>query len=337
MKQIQQLFLISVREFLREPEILFWAFVFPISLALVLGLAFDTNRTTQYPIGLSQIPPDVIKKFEQNPHLKIDVLENKDQVNAFLKKGKIVLYLEFHQNAYYVYYDKNYDNAKLAYLEVIKALSNSSKNQIIEKEIEIAGARYIDYFIPGLIAMGVMNSALWGIGWTFINMRIKKLLKIFSASPVNKNYFFIAFVFARGLLSIIENLLLVVIVSFFFKIPFLGNLFDLIFVYLVGYLSFSGIAIFAACRANTTVVGNGIINAITLPMMVFSGIFFSYHSFPEVLVQIIQYLPLTILADLIRGIFLEGITWKDYIFPLSILAFQGWIFYLVGKKYFLWK
>ena len=337
MKQIQQLFLISVREFIREPGILFWAFVFPISLALVLGLAFDTNRAAKYPIGLYQIPQSVLEEFRQNPQLKIDVLENKEQVSELLKKGRIVLFLEFRQNVYYAYYDKSYDNAKLAYLEVIKMLSKPSMNLIIEKEIEIAGTRYIDYFIPGLIAMGIMNSALWGIGWTLIYMRIKKLLKIFSASPLNKNYFFVAFVLARGLLSIVENLLLVGIVSLFFKITFLGNLFDLIFVYLVGYLSFSGIAIFAAFRANTTVVGNGIINAITLPMMVFSGIFFSYHSFPDVLVQIIQYFPLTILADLIRGIFLEGITFTDYIFPLSILAFQGWIFYFIGKKYFLWK
>ncbi|GIX42553.1 MAG: ABC transporter permease [Leptospiraceae bacterium] len=337
--QIYQLFLISVKEFIREPGILFWAFIFPISLALILGLAFDYNKNVQYPIGIyGPIDKNFVLDLKKNNSLKIYSFNTKEDLITFLKKGKIYLYLEYKNSSYYIYFDKNYDKAKLAYLEILKIFSYQKiKQNIIEKDIQIAGSRYIDYLIPGLIAMGIMNSALWGIGWTFIQMRIKKLLKIFSASPINKNYFFIAFILARGILSVIENLLLVGIISLFFGITFIGNIIDLVIVYIVGYISFSGIAIFAGSRANNTVVGNGIINAITLPMMILSGIFFSYQSFPEIMVQWIEYLPLTILANLIRGIFLEGVSFMEYYNFLVILFLQGCFFYIIGKRSFIWK
>jgi ABC-type multidrug transport system permease subunit len=334
--QIYQLFLISIKEFIREPEILFWAFIFPIGLAFILGLAFDHNKKIIYPIGIYKFEDQtLLEKLKAHPNLKIYLFNDEKELTTFLKKGKIYLYIESNQNQYKIYYDKQYDNAKLAYLEVLKIINTF--NSISEYNLNIPGTRYIDYLIPGLIAMGIMNSALWGIGWNFIQMRIKKLLKIFSASPINKNYFFISFIMARGFLSIVENLLLIGIISYIFGITFIGDIVNLVIVYVGGYLSFAGIAIFAASRANNTVIGNGIINAITLPMMILSGIFFSYQSFPEPMIKVIEYFPLTILANLIRGIFLEGIQFYDYYDQLLLLMLQGFIFYLLGKKFFIWK
>ncbi len=336
--KIYNIFIISIKEFFREPEILFWAFLFPVLLALILGLAFDYKKEFQYPVAViasDNVNFENLEILKQNKNLKIYLLDKKE-LETYLRKGKVFLYLEIINNKIYIYYDKDNDNAKLAYLEILKTLTE--KNQfIVNDEIHLPGSKYLDYLIPGLIAMNIMNSAIWGIGWTFIYMRIKKLLKLFSVSPVNKNYFFLGYILARLLLSILETLFLVFIISIFFPITFIGNLWDFFIVYIIGYLSFSGIAILAGSRASNSVVGNGIINFITLPMMILSGIFFSYETFPSYIVNIITYLPLTLLADMFRSIFLEGSTILDIKNSLFILFLQGYTFYFLGKKYFLWK
>ncbi|MDW7975763.1 MAG: ABC transporter permease [Leptospiraceae bacterium] len=328
----------SIREFIREPEVLFWAFVFPIGIAITLGLAFDTQKEIQYPIGVlnhqtnPNLQQEILKKLQaHNFHIKI-LSEN--EIEDSLKKREIFLYLEFHLDQILVHYDQQNSEAKEILLELYRILS---PNILIEKEIKIPGTRYLDFLIPGLIAMGIMNSALWGIGWFLIQMRIKKLLKIFSTTPLNKNHFFIAFTLARGLLSVIENLFLVLVIRIFFPITFVGSWLDLIFVYLVGYLSFAGISVLASCRAKNTSVANGIMNAITLPMMLLSGIFFSYEYFPQEMVIIIEYLPLTLLADLLREVFIQGSSFFDYYLKLITLFFEGLICYVLGKRYFLWK
>ncbi len=335
--KIYNIFLISVKEFFREPEILFWAFLFPVLLALVLGLAFDLKKDIQYPIGIVDQNHDSphLMILEQNKNLKLYIL-NEDEIHTYLKRGRINLYIEIKNDKIHIYYDNQNDNAKLAYLEVLKTLTKNN-DYILDDELHLPGSRYLDYLIPGLIAMNIMNSAIWGIGWTFISMRIKKLLKLFSVSPIDKNYFFIGYTLARLLLSLAETFFLVFTISLFFPITFLGRMGDFLIVYIIGYLSFTGIAIFAGSRARNSVVGNSIINFITLPMMLLSGIFFSYETFPSYIVNVITYLPLTLLADMFRRIFLEGSSLLELKDSLLILMLEGYLFYFVGKKYFLWK
>lgn len=331
--QIYHLFMMSVREFIREPEVLFWAFVFPIGLALTLGLAFDLERKVRYPVGIVENGREqTLMKLLQN-HSQLDVMiVRKEEIENALKRRKILLYMEV-EDRIRIYYDPDEQDSKQSLIFVYQALNSSPEVHTLS----IKGTRYLDFLIPGLIAMGIMNSALWGIGWFLIQMRIKKLLKVFSISPVEKDYFFIAFVLARGLLSVLENLALVLVIGFFFPVTFEGSFLDLALVYTTGYLSFSGIAILASSRAANTAVANGIMNGITIPMTLLSGIFFSYSYFPEELVLLITYLPLTLLTDLLRGIFIEGLTFTEYGGKLLILVLEGSVSYFFGKKYFLWK
>ncbi len=337
LKILYQIFIINFKEFIREPEIIFWGIIFPIGLALILGLAFDTKFEYNYPIGI--IKNDSKYNFELNDskNLKMYYFNNEEEALQFLRKGKIYLFLELKNNNLWIYYDKKNNDAKLAYLEIIKSIQEERNTKIIEKELTIPGTRYIDFLIPGLVSIGIMNSAIWGIGWNFIQMRIKKLLKLFYSSPVDKNVFFIGYIVSRSLLSILETIALLVVINFFFQMEFMGNLLDFIIAYISGYINFSGIAILAGSRTSNTSVGQGIMNAITLPMILLSGVFFSYESYPEWMISIIQYLPLTLLIDTIRSIYLEGLTFWELKTPILLLTFQGIIFYFFGKKIFVWN
>ncbi len=256
-------------------------------------------------------------------------------LSSLLIKKRIFSYLVFNTNQKItIHYDKQSPESQLSYLEILNSLK--------EKHIEVStivsrGNRYIDFFLPGLIATGIMNSAIWGIGWSFIQLRLRKVLKIFSASPMNVEIFFFGFMFTRYLLSILENLVLFLIADAIFDIPFYGNFIDLIILYSTGYFTFSGLALIAGSRATNTYIGNAIMNAITLPMYILSGVFFSYQNLPDFLVNIVRFLPLSLLVDSFRSLFLEGSTLIDIKMNLIILFLMGYVFFVLGKKMFLWK
>lgn len=338
-RQIYNFILINYKEFFREPEILFWAFVFPISFALILGVAFTNIPNKKNLVGIINSKENItfLKNINSNSNLKIEYF-SEEEIQNLLKKRKLYIYIKIENQKLTFFYDKNFQEAKEIYLELLKELYKQTKQfNIEEKQIEIPGTRYIDFLVPGLIAMGIMNSALWGIGWNFIQMRIKKILKLLYASPLNKNAFFIGYIIARFSLSIIENIVLFIIVNYLYDIPFVGSFFDLAIFYVISYFLFASIAILASSRASSTVSGNGIINAISLPMMLLSGIFFDYESFPNLLVMFAESLPLTIVANGIRGIFIEGITILELKKEITFLIIESLIFFYAGRKLFKWN
>ena len=110
----------------------------------------------------------------------------------------------------------------------------------------------------------------------------------------------------------------------------------MILIFLAGNIAFAGIAVFASSHTSNTEVGNGIINTIVMPMMILSGIFFSYHNFPDWSIPVIQKLPLTMLTDGIRSIFNEGGGYHEVALPVLILTTIGIIFFGTGLKIFKW-
>ena len=121
-----------------------------------------------------------------------------------------------------------------------------------------------------------------------------------------------------------------------FDIRIQGDISALLLVFLAGNIAFGGIAIFVSCHTAKTEVGNGLINVVVMPMMVLSGIFFSYHNFPDWTIPLIQKLPLTMMADSIRSIFIEGASYSEVAIPFFALLCIGIIFFSAGLKLFKW-
>ena len=200
-----------------------------------------------------------------------------------------------------------------------------------------SGARYIDFLIPGLIALGIMNSCLWGISYSLIDMRSKKLLRRMVATPMSKVNFIASLYISRMGLGLIESFLLILFARFYFHVHMEGNIFLYLLIFLSGYLAFSGIALLVSSRTSNSQIGNGLINAINMPMMVLSGVFFSYHNFPDWTIPVIRKLPLTMLADSIRGIFVEGAVFKDIAVEMIILSAIGILLSFIGLKIYKWQ
>ena len=156
------------------------------------------------------------------------------------------------------------------------------------------------------------------------------------STPMKKSYFLISIITVRFVMNFIEAGLLLLFAYFAFGIHIQGSIPALITIFLAGNIAFSGIAVFISSNTSKTEVGNALINVVVMPMMILSGIFFSYHNFPDWFIPIIQKFPLTIMADDIRGIFIEGAGFAETFIHGLILSVTGILFFIAGIKYFKW-
>jgi ABC-2 type transport system permease protein len=199
------------------------------------------------------------------------------------------------------------------------------------------GARYIDFLIPGLLGMNLMNSGMWGIGFAVVDMRQRKLLKRFVASPMRRTDFLLALGSSRLVLMIIEVGLLLGfgILAFHMKVE--GSLLAILFVASLGAISFGGVGLLTASRAQKIESVSGLINLVMMPMWIFSGVFFSYERFPQVIQPVIKALPLTALNDALRAIILQGASLSSQWIPLAVMAIWGGLSFLIALKWFRWS
>jgi len=349
--QVLHLIGVNMRNFFREPGALFWSFAFPIAMAWVLGLAFSNTPEKKYTVYLlgdstakiafHSSEKEFEKKLGTGTDLKVvgifKTTNNKQVITKALQKGTCLLYIELSKGKPVFRYDPNNSEANTLFLLLDREIALlSGREVLLSEKITTKGTRYIDFLIPGLLALGIMNSCVWGISWYLIELRIKKLLRRMVITPMQKSAFIASHFITRLLLSLFESSILIGFAKLFFGVTITGSILALAFIYLAGILAFGGIGLILATRTQSTHVGNGLINAIVLPMTILSGIFFSYQNFPEWAIPIIKYLPLTILSDTIRAIFNQGADLNDVLAPGGILIASGVLFYWIGLKLFKW-
>jgi ABC-type multidrug transport system permease subunit len=260
------------------------------------------------------------------------------QAELMLKRGNAALIVTMNDSTLEYHFDRYNSDAQLSYLQLTSLFSGVNR---LDKQSEIKpmtekGTRYIDFLIPGLIAMNVMMSTMWGVSYTLIENRTKKLLRRMVATPMPKWEYIMSHIVARIILCFVEAAIVYTFAYFYFGITIEGSILAFIILFLSGIVAFSGVAVLLASRTDKTQVGNGLINLIIMPMMLLSGIYFSYHNFPEPVIPIIQALPLTILADGVKAIFNESAglaqVWKS----ILILNALGLVTFTIGLKYFKW-
>lgn len=345
-----QLIAVQFKEFFREPAILFWSLVFPLAIAGVLGIAFTQQEE---PIRKVAIINDANAASSDNLQSLLQINERSDEANqpqfyffyvsydsaqVKLKRGEISLFLEVAADDSLVFnFDPQSSEGRLTYLLLENSFLKKAGDTVLKvSPITTTGNRYIDYLIPGLIALGVMNSCIWGIGWNLIEARIKKLMRRMVATPMKKSYFLLGHIISRAILSTVEAALLFLFAYLVFGVSIQGSLLAFFAVFFTGIIAFAGVAVFASSRVTTTQEGNGIINAVVLPMTILSGVFFSYRGFPDWAIAIIEKFPLTMLANAIREIFNEGASLTDVGGEIAGLAITGVLFFVIGLKIYKW-
>ena len=361
--QLFQLIVCRFLETIREPEVLFWGIIFPVLISIGLGLAFMQKNETKFHIVLvesNQTALDSLLTVYGQTEIKNDkqvitwtVKDEALGITHFiftrsqwsdgiisLKRGEVDLIITDSLTKIHYHFDPRNAQAELAYLKLTDLLKSPSTVKASQQELSpllLKGVRYIDFFIPGLIAFGLMSSLLWGVSYTIIEYRSQKLLRRMIASPMKKYNFLIAIIFVRMMMNVLESLIVFFSVFLLFDIRIQGNIAALIILFIAGNIAFAGISVLLSCRTSKTEAGTGIINAVQMPMMLLSGIFFSYHNFPEWSISTIKLLPLTALADGMRSIFNESAGFTEIITPTIALTTLGVICFYAGIRLFKWQ
>jgi ABC-type multidrug transport system permease subunit len=209
--------------------------------------------------------------------------------------------------------------------------------QAHEDAVAIPGSRYVDWLIPGIVALGIMNNSMWSIGFMTVQMRLRKLLKRLAASPMQKWEFLLAQVLARLLFLGPEVAVPLVFGALAFGMPVRGSIAAISLVALSGAVAFGSIGLLVGSRVRTLEAVSGLMNLSMVPMWVLSGVFFSSSNFPEAIQPVIRALPLTAVVDALRAVVLEGATVGGIRVELATLAAWTIVPFTIGLRIFKWR
>jgi ABC-2 type transport system permease protein len=338
---LTELTLARIRELTREPEAVFWVFVFPIVLAAILSLAFRSRPPDPLPVGVVDGPQAAARMsaLSGEAGLRLRLLASEEAALA-LARGHVVLVVSSEGTPDYTY-DPTQPDSRTAFLLVDAALQRAAGrvDAFAPKRVEITkpGARYVDFLVPGLLGMNLMGTGMWGIGFSLVVARNGNLLKRLIAAPARRSQLLGAQLISRLLFLVPEAGALLVFAHFVLGVPLRGSLLLLVAVSLLGALAFSGLGLLTAARPRTIEGVSGVMNLVMVPMWIFSGIFFSTERFPAAMQTFIQALPLTALNNALRGVMLEGVGLSSILPQLALLASWGVISFLVALKIFRWQ
>jgi ABC transporter DrrB family efflux protein len=340
---ILQLALFRFRLFYREPGTMYWTFGFPIVMTIVLGMAFRNRGPETVYLAVEQGPRAEIAREMLAKGDGVDVkVMPAPEASAALRTGKVSLVVVPDPQEGFLYrFDPTRPESKLARGVADDALQRGlgRKDQFThtEKTVTEPGSRYIDFLVPGLVGLGLMSTGLWGIGFSLAEMRTKKLLKRLIATPMRRSDFLFSFLIVRALLLVVELPPLLLFSYFVFDIGIRGSIFTLAIIAVVGALTFAVLGLFLASRAENPQIVSGLINVISFPMYLCSGVFFSSARFPDALQPVIKYMPLTALNDAIRSVMIDGTSLFGVADKLAILLVWGTLSFALALKLFRWR
>ena len=334
-----QLTLVRFLEFIREPEALFWVFVFPILLAAGLGIAFR-NRPAEV-LRIAVVTPELAQSLGQEKLLDVLQLDSEAAKEA-LRTGKVALLAAPGSSGTveYRYDDTNPEGRAarmLADRTIQKAAGRVDPVATSDQLVRETGSRYIDFLIPGLLGMNLMGSAIWSMGFAIVDARRKNLLKRLVASPMPRPYYLLSFLLSRILMLVLEVGVLVGFGALLFHVPVRGSLLDLAVLCILGSFSFAALGLLLASRARTIEAASGLMNIVMMPMWIASGVFFSSQKFPNVMQPVIKALPLTAVIDALRANMLQGSSLAQMLPQVGIILFWLVICFVLALKLFRWR
>jgi len=364
--------LANIKMTLRNKQVLFWSLFFPIFMMLLFGAMFQGGQNAKYDVGLVNKSDSKVATTLTESLKKIDALtiteESEEKEKEALKNGDRVAVIIIPANLK----DKPKQvhalapNLKVKIEPVnIDMLYNANKgqdadvvgsilNQFITKfNQKLAGAPdvlamkkepfesrdlgYIDFLLPGLIALSLMMGGVVGIANGVTTLREKKVLKRLLATPVNPSLLFTSQVITRLILALVQAAIMVAIGVWGFGAVFIGNVFIFTIVLIFGAVVFLVFGLVASSLAKSVDTVEPMTRAITLPMMFLGDVFFPIKLMPSWLQPISRALPLTYMSDALRKVITEGASLYTIRIDLIVLFAWGVVGFFVAYKTFKWE
>jgi ABC-type multidrug transport system permease subunit len=337
---LKELTLARFREFLREPEAVFWVFAFPVVMTCALGIAFRSRGAEPVIVGVVEQAgaSEVASAIESAGGFTVRRVAP-DEVERAIRTGRAPVVVVPGAPPTYVF-DTARAESRVARLAVDAALQRAAGRVDAftpdERAVESVGSRYIDWLVPGLLGMNIMGTGMWGVGFAIVQARLKKLLKRLVATPMSKTHYLLSHVFSRLLFLTLEVSVISGFAWLFFDVRNHGSWWAVVALSLLGALTFGGLGVLLACRVRTIEAISGLMNLVMVPMWVLSGVFFASSNFPDVMQPFIQALPLTALNDSLRAVINEGQSLAAVSNEMLVLVAWGAVSFVLSLKLFRW-
>lgn len=335
---LYQLTMARFRLFLREPEAVFWIFVFPILLAVGLGIAFRNRPPDVLPVAATTT--QLTQALNTDKGLSATTMDEASGFHKLATGDILLLAVQKPDGVTYQFDDTNPDGRTARLLADQAVQTTEGQHSAVPTENKLVhekGARYIDFVVPGLLGMNLMGSAIWGLGFAIVDARQKNLLKRLVASPMPRWQYLMSFLLSRLVMLVVEVIAFLGFAWLVFGVPFRGSIWELAFLCVLISMSFSGLGLLIASRARTTEGVSGLMNLVMLPMWILSGVFFSASRFPNIIQPFVRILPLTAANDALRANMLQGIAAGQLLGPIVVLLIWLAIPFAISLRIFRWR
>ncbi len=337
--------LARLREFIRRPEAVFWVYFFPVLMVVVLGIAFRNKPVESFDVDVLEGPQAaaIIEKLESDERIIPNLVTLEESIDRLRTSKTTVLVTAAGATLSEVEYkfDPVRPGSLAARNLVDQRLQESMGRQDVIKandvEFSEPGNSYVDFLVPGLLAMGLMGGGLWGVGFAVVDMRIRKLLKRFMATPMRRSHFLMALMCSRLVFMIPQIVILLLFSYLIFGVIVHGNWLSILFIVMLGAIEFAAIGLLVASRARTLESASGLMNLVMLPMWTLCGIFFSYERFPDIAQPIIKLLPLTPTIDALRGLMMDGKSITNFGPEIVVMVLWSIVPFFLALAIFRWN
>jgi ABC-2 type transport system permease protein len=334
-----QLTLVRIREFVREPEAVFWAIFFPVLLTTGLGVAFRSRAPDT--LRVVTTAPGLAASMRAEPGLAVEVL-GADAAQQALRVGQVALLAEPAPDGGVLYrYDETNPEGRAARQLVDAAIQRAAgrTDPVPARDalVREPGSRYVDFLVPGLVGLGIMSNAVWGIGFSIVDARRRKLTKRLVATPMSRIHYLGSYLLWRMIILWFEIGVPVGFGAVAFGVPVRGRLIDLAVICVIASLSFSALGLLIASRARTIEAVSYLMNLLQVPMWILSGVFFSAQRFPDFVQPLIRALPLTATIDALRAHMLQGAGLFQLAPQLATLGVWLVVCFVLALKLFRWR
>ena len=333
-----------LKEFVRRPEAMFWVYFFPVLMAIVLGVAFRNQTRESIVVDIVDGPQSevVFQRLSNIDGIEVETF-SLEESRLRLRTGKTMLAVKANESGDDLTYE--FDPQRPGSFEARNTVDSELQTVLGREDVFASedvhfsepGGRYIDFLIPGLLAMGLMGGGLWGVGFGIVDMRIRKLLKRFMATPMRRTHFLLSMLMSRLVFMVPQIIILLTFAWMYFDVRIYGSLLAFIVVILLGAFEFAAIGLLVGSRARTAETASGLMNLVMLPMWTLSGIFFSYERFPDFFQPVIRLLPLTPVIDALRAIMSEGKTLMDVVPEIGVIGVWCVVPFFLALAIFRWN
>jgi ABC-type multidrug transport system permease subunit len=336
-QRIRAIFIARNREFYRDRAGLGWNIFMPVLMVLAFAFIFRGEPEDLFKVGVlapaTGLAADL--PFLATRYINFIPISDEGAGVAKVERHQIDLLLDLRQApAYWV----NLQSPQ-GYVAERLLLGSFAATEVPPRRETVTGTAlsYADWVLPGVLAMNIMFSSLWGVGWVIVRYRKNGVLRRLRATPLTAFEFLGAQVLSRLAVVIGATTLVYLGTSVLLEFPMRGSHGALALVYASGALCFISLGLLVAARLRTEELADGILNLISWPMLLLSGVWFSLEGINPAAQALAQVFPLTHLVGAAREVMIDGAGLTQILPEIALLTGVAAVLLLVAAKSFLWE